>query len=218
MNALSTQKASGFTMLELLIVIAVMATLTALAVPSFSSMREARRLKESSIAISGAMTFARAEAIRTGNVHLLFVGTDAEGNGLQDASSNPVPILVLDDGRPGSAGQNCKIDSAEPFRTLGLNQGVTSGIATGTTRAPGDFGNGAISTGSSFSEPGGSAATWVMFRPDGAPLAFDENCVVGPTGSGSGAFYLTNGTRNVGVVLSPMGAIRVHGWNAVWSL
>jgi hypothetical protein len=36
---------------------------------------------------------------------------------------------------------------------------------------------------------------------------------VGTTALGGAAFYLTNGTRDYAVVLSPMGGVRIHVWN-----
>jgi hypothetical protein len=43
---------------------------------------------------------------------------------------------------------------------------------------------------------------------------------IGATALGGAAFYLTNGTRDYAVVLSPMGGVRVHVWNSgagAWS-
>ena len=58
----------------------------------------------------------------------------------------------------------------------------------------------------------------MLFRPEGTPLAFDTSCVTDTIGSGAGGVYLTNAERDVAVVLSPLGATRVHaaageGWS-----
>ena len=39
-----------------------------------------------------------------------------------------IPFLVLDDGRPGSANQNCRIDSGETTRVVRFERGVAPGI------------------------------------------------------------------------------------------
>lgn len=54
-----------------------------------------------------------------------------------------------------------------------------------------------------------------MFRGDGIPVTFDAGCNVGTIGSGNGAVYVTNGDRDYAVVLTALGAVRVHAWNAV---
>jgi hypothetical protein len=44
-------------------------------------------------------------------------------------------------------------------------------------------------------------------------VTFDAACNLSPIGDGGGAVYLTNGQRDYAVVLSPLGAVRVHAWN-----
>ena len=36
---------------------------------------------------------------------------------------------------------------------------------------------------------------------------------MGQLGSGNGAIYITNGSRDYAIVLNPLGGIRVHAWN-----
>ena len=169
------------------------------------------------MSLTGALNLTRSEAIRTGNIHILFFGQDAQGDPLLDGNGVTVPVLILDDGRPGSLNQNCQIDGGEAIQTVRPETGVSLGVGGGAGAAPGDLGTGDVTTGSSFIGPDTLAASWVLFRPEGTPRSFDIGCNTGPIGSGTGAFYMTNGTRNVAVVLSPMGGLRVHGWNGVWS-
>ncbi len=208
---------SGFTLLELMVVVVVVGVISVLAVPALNQTSSNQRLRDSAMALSGLLSLARGEAIRTGNVHIVFLGQDTLGNTLQDVNGTTVPMLMLDDGRPGSANQNCEIDSGEITHTVGEAAGVDVGLITGTAAAPSDLGTGDIMTGTSFLGPNGLAASWVLFRPEGAPLSFDATCATGAIGSGAGAFYLTNGTRNAAVVLLPMGTVRVHGWSGGWN-
>lgn len=214
----SRRRSGGFTVTELMVAIGVMATLAALAMPAFNEMTANRQLKSDAISLAGALNFARSEAIRSGNVHIVFFLKDTQDAVLKDEDDNEVPILVLDDGRPGSLNQNCLIDTGESFAAITMNSIVVPGVASGTPRAPADLGTGTISTGSSFTQPGGGGATWVMFRPEGTPVSFNTSCSVGGIGSGAGAFYLTNGARTSAVVLSPMGGARIDGWQGEWSV
>jgi len=65
--------------------------------------------------VVNALGFARSEAIRTGNNHIVFVRGDATGTALQDSSGNTVDLVVIDDQRPGDTDQNCRIDSGEAY-------------------------------------------------------------------------------------------------------
>jgi type II secretory pathway pseudopilin PulG len=208
-------------MLELVVVMAMIALLSAIAVPAFARWAAAQRLYDSARAVDGALAKARSEARRSGNVHLVFFGVDAEGNALADALGNPVPVLVLNDGLPGSANQNCVIDGGESYESYPFTASqVNYGLSLAAAAVPSDAGLGDITTGASFVDDEGNDASWVMFRPDGVPLAFDSNCNLGVVGSGGGAVYLTNGTRDIAVVLTPLGATRLHAFdpaNATWS-
>jgi type II secretory pathway pseudopilin PulG len=206
------------TLLELVVAVVIIGVMAAMAIPAMSQTSTNARLKGLGMSLSGALNLARSEAIRTGNIQIVFLGQDAQGNVLLDGNGVEVPVLILDDGRPGSVNQNCQIDVGEIIQSVAQEPGVSIGVSGGAPAAPGDQGTGDITTGSSYVGPDTLAASWVLFRPEGTPRSFDIACATGAMGSGAGAFYLTNGTRNVSVVVSPMGALRVHGWNQVWSL
>ncbi len=57
-------RASGFTMVELMVTIAILAILAAIAFPSFTSLINSNRLAGASNELIGAFQFARGEAIR----------------------------------------------------------------------------------------------------------------------------------------------------------
>jgi type IV fimbrial biogenesis protein FimT len=56
-------KSRGFTMLELMVAIAVVAVLTALAVPSFRTTIQKHRLRSATDTLQAAIDYARAEAV-----------------------------------------------------------------------------------------------------------------------------------------------------------
>jgi len=206
----------GFTLLELVVVLAIFGALLAAAVPGLERWFEDQRLKSAARGVGDSLSLARTEALRTGSVHIVFFQTDALGNLLTDADGDPVPMLVLNDGAPGSAGQDCQIGAGEPTRTFPAEPDVSWGVSAATAAAPEDAGAGAIGDGSSFLEPDGDDASWVLFRPDGTPRAFgidSGTCTVGDLGSGGGGLYLTNGRRDYAVVLAPLGGVSVNAWD-----
>ena len=208
------KRTAGFSLNELMIIVAVIGILASVAVPSTDELLANQRLNSSSRSVSKALSYARGESIRTGNIHVVFFGTDIAGNPLQDADGDTVPILVVNDGRPGSAQQNCAVDGGETTLGLGFEKNVAYGAIAATGRVPTDAGAGSASSGSTFTDGGGNAANWVLFRPEGTPLAFTTGCGIGGIGSGGGAIYLTNGVNDASIVISPLGANRVHSWNA----
>jgi hypothetical protein len=177
------------------------------------------RLKTSTRGIASAFSLARSEAVRSGNIHLVFVGTDASGNDLPDYNGTAAVAVVVNDGAVGSANQNCVIDSGETIWQLGPGQNVSGGVMSGVTQMTEDVGTGNRTSGSTFTEPDNDAASWVLFRPGGTAHAFDSSCVIGDIGTGAGGIYLNNGTRQFGVALRPLGTTRVRTWdveNSQW--
>lgn len=207
------------TLVEVAVVVAIVGILLGLSFSGLQRWQGNERASAAARSMGNLFRFASTEATRKESVHILFFAIagngDILGNPLLDPSGTPVPVLLLDDGPLGSANQNCAIDVGEETHVLAANAGVGWGFAVSAgVKAPGDATAIASTTGSSFSTPGGVAAsTWVAFMPDGRPLAFDVGCSMGQLGSGNGAIYLTNGSRDYAIVLNPLGGIRVHAWN-----
>ena len=86
---------SGFSLIEVLIVVALLGVMAMLAAPSMSRMRTNQRLKDRALEFAAVVNYARSQAVLTGNNHLVFYGTDALGATLQDSSSNPVPNVEV---------------------------------------------------------------------------------------------------------------------------
>ena len=205
----------GFSLLEVVIVWALIGVISALGAPSFFQWAAHQRLRNSALELTGALSYARSEAIRTGNIHLFLFQEDAQGSTLPSS-----PILVVDDGRPGASDQNCAIDAGEPTKRFFLENGVTFGLSEAPGKVSSDPGAASVASGSTFENAVGAAATWVLFRPEGPPLAFSSDCTTGAVGSGGGGIYLTNGVRDAAVVLTPLGATHPHSWGgnpAAWT-
>lgn len=63
---LASTRARGFTAIELMVTVAIMAILAALAAPSFSSLIESWRVREAVEELQNTIYFARSEAIKRG--------------------------------------------------------------------------------------------------------------------------------------------------------
>ena len=208
----------GLTLLELAVALAIVSAMLGLAYTSMSAWQQNERAAAFARSMADLYRYAASEAVRKESVQIVFLAAggagDTAGTALVDGSGDPVPVLLLDDGALGDPGQNCQIDLGEATVTLAAATGVNWGFtASGGTKAPGDSTAVASTTGSSFAMPSGSASTWVAFLPDGRPVGFDAACALGQLGSGDGAVYITNGQRDFGIVLNPLGGVRIHSWN-----
>jgi prepilin-type N-terminal cleavage/methylation domain-containing protein len=224
--ARAKSRSAGFTLIEAVIVVAIIGIVMASSVPNITRYFENGRGRAAAKSIADALNIARAQAIRTGSNQIVFFSIivggaaagDTGGTALTDVSGNPVPVFVLNDGAPGSANQNCLIDAAEERITFAVQAGVGWGANAppAASPAPDDDAVAVIPTdGSSFRAPDGTPnMTWVQFRPDGVPVAIDNACNPGRLGSGGGTIYLQTANRDFAITLSPLGGVRVHVWNA----
>ncbi len=220
-TVVSRRRRTGLTLIEIMVVVAIAGILAAMAVPQLQQLMANQRVKGAARSIADAYVLARAEAIRSGNAHIVFLspGNPAAGDvagtplGIDPHTGGVWPAIVLDDGAPGT--WNCRIDPGEPTLPVPAALGVNWGIAlAGGTRAPGDETTVGPALGATFEDPNGAPVTWVMFRGDGIPVSFDAACNPGTLGSGNGAVYVTNGRRDYAVVLTALGGVRVHAWEA----
>lgn len=207
-EASTTSRAqAGFTFLEVMVVVAIIAALAMLAAPDLSQFLANQRVKSAARSIADSFQLARAEAIRSGNAHIVYLLDQPDPGGTAPGT----PALVIDDGP--AATRNCRIDAGESRNTVAAERGVSWGVAqAGNPPAPGDYLDADPSVGATFRDAAGNTVSWVLFRGDGVPLTFDAACSLAPIGSGGGAVYLTNGSRDYAVVLSPLGAVRVHAF------
>jgi prepilin-type N-terminal cleavage/methylation domain-containing protein len=231
-NALREERKAfqrGFTLIEMMVTVAVIGVLAVVVGFQLEEWFANQRAKSAARSAADVFLLARGEAVRTGRNHIVFFGppgsTDPAGTALTDGAGEVVPLLVLDDGPPATA--NCRIDAGEAMEFVRSERDVSWGLSAATQRAPDDLGGAPFAppqaSGSTFADPDDNPANWILFRADGVPVAFSYaagSCdEIGRTGTGGGALYLTNGRRDHAVVLSPLGAARVHLWrpDGAWS-
>jgi prepilin-type N-terminal cleavage/methylation domain-containing protein len=220
-----TRRNAGFSAIELMIVVAIIGVAAAAAVPSWRATQANSRLRGAGGDVSDVLQAARARAVANGRNFVVYfdtgvnAGRDVCGNDLLDGQGNPVPILMLDD-----ANGNCCIDAGEAIETRPAAQGVQWGVDFAGAAAPGDPDPSASFTlGSTFRDPANARTEWVAFQPDGIPVGFPNSggaCTLGATGTGAGAIYLNNDRRDMAVVLTPLGGVKVHGFEisgGVWT-
>jgi len=218
----------GFTLIEAMVVLGIVAALAAAAIPSIQEMIERRRLQGFARDIGNMLQIARSQAVRTGNNHVVFVGplgtADPAGTVLVDASGATVPLLILNDGSPSTA--NCHIDGGEDRETISLPSQISFGVSGANAKVPTDTGTASFSppqaSGTTASDPSNNPTNWVLFRPDGIPVGFDPTATtcgtIGDTGTGGAGLYVTSGGRDYAVTLAPLGSVRLHTWGgAGWT-
>lgn len=129
----------GFTIIELMVVIAIFATLVALAAPSFRPLVERWRVRDATETLQSTIYYARSEAIkRSGNVIIIKGGDtavcstmttaqwscgwsvffDANGNGTQDTCV------------PGATPNECELQRVEAPTRLNINLPGSTGRIT----------------------------------------------------------------------------------------
>jgi prepilin-type N-terminal cleavage/methylation domain-containing protein len=216
---MTMQRRGGFSLIEVMIVVAILGIFALIGgIAMRSSMGEARA-KGAVRNFADLMMLARTEAIRTGDNHIVFFAHDAENNALTGGGGQPAAALLIRD-QDGDG----KVDAGEKVAAVNVDTTDSLGwgsayAASGSSKAPNDNPAATFPESDadffccSFTEPGGAAARWVLFRPDGMPRAFSVGPFsAGNVASGNGAVYVTSGERDYAVVLAPLGGVRVHAW------
>ncbi|QEE24448.1 prepilin-type N-terminal cleavage/methylation domain-containing protein [Rhodanobacter glycinis] len=112
----------GFTLVELMITLAVAVILTAIAVPSFRNLTLSNRLTTTANDIVGALNVARMEAVKR-NASVQFCSNDSTANG-----SDTLGALCASDGGGAGGAVVTSINGADTQLVQATNMGLGSGI------------------------------------------------------------------------------------------
>lgn len=125
--------AKGFTLIELMITLSVLAIVLSLAAPSFSTMRQDSRIGSLSSELQSAIQFARAEAVKR-HANVIICRRNAAGTACENGTNWAAGWLVRQVG-----GDIIKVwDSATSISITGPDGGVTF-RNNGITTAAGNF-------------------------------------------------------------------------------
>ncbi len=127
---------SGFTLAELLIAVAMIGTLSAMAVPSLKSMAERQEIHGQARQIAASLLWARLEAVRKrGVVRLSFIDTgedmpggaysiwlDVNDNGVKDVADGDVDLRLV------QISNTVSVDNANDLLFNSLGMGKTGSI------------------------------------------------------------------------------------------
>jgi prepilin-type N-terminal cleavage/methylation domain-containing protein len=210
----------GFTLIEAMIVFAVIGVMAGLVAGALARRSGDQRAKAAVRSVADLMLLARAEAIRTGTNHAVFVQLDPADDPLVDKNGNPVAALMIADADADGLPDGGEYKASVPFDDTGSLQWGSTLAAAASEEAPNDNAAGTFPATDpdfaccTFTDPGGNPSRWVVFLPDGLPRSFSTGpFATGAMGSGLGAVYVSSGTRDYAVVLAPLGSVRVHSWN-----
>jgi prepilin-type N-terminal cleavage/methylation domain-containing protein len=213
--------ASGFTLIETMIVVALMAMLVGLVIPSFARQRTRSDARSHAARIMGVLKEARTQAISFGQpVMVLF--------------DDPVAPDVLPDGSFArivrNTDSNCEEDPAVDIITdVEIEPGLSDSVSAygmhgsmsapfpGTALPPQDEAGttlAALNKGTSFPDDPVSGLAGIAFDDKGMPVTIEIGGTCGSAGSGAGAVYVTdNNTGVYGVILAPLGSLKFFSLN-----
>lgn len=206
--------ARGFTLIEVAIVAVIISIMVLVGMGGLQQWIRNQRGKEMARQFADLLMVSRSEALRSGEAVVVFFNADRGGNPLTDAAGAAVAALAIRD-----LDGDGNVDSGERFTQVAYPPpgSISWGHTDATDIAMGDPGTAGSPPPAAlnFDQPDGTAATWVAFLPDGTPRAYVDDSLAGTgaVGTGAGAIYLTSGSRDYAVVLSPLGTVHVQVWD-----
>ena len=211
---------TGFTMIEMAIVLAMIGVIVAIAVPSFDRYRSLEEAKETATEIAAALRRARSLAVKEGVPYLVIFNPNQSGAAI------PAPNPPVDPGALARVVRDANADSREtggetvfeiiPQRmaSFGVTPYRGPGIHPAAPRIGTDVQGGTlngIAEGANFPIDGTTGVPAVAFTPRGVavPLGALQNL-----GAGAGSYYVTDNNHAVfAATVGPLGAVRIRAYS-----
>lgn len=195
------RRTEGFTMLEIMIVVALIAVMTALAAPRLVAFQIRQDAREMVQRVAGVLADARAEAIRKGNNQFLLFDIPVIGS-----------VRWVDD-----ANNDWQLTPGETSRDTNLMRNLSTTVSRyGAVPGPPaavavlEEGGGVLPPGGiSFPVDPATAAPAIGFTSRGLPVSIPAGIILTPAGS----YYVTDNLSQVyAATMLPLGGMRVRGF------
>ncbi len=205
----------GFTLIELMVVVAIIGVCAAVAMPAMTSYRRKEDTRQAAVGVSGMLTNARARAIASGRMTFVLLGEPTDGS--VPFVPGQIAALVTDD--DGDNAVTAADTALAIFPTAGLNADISyygvNGTPHSTALVPADdlsesepaVALGALADGSTLPTSAVLGVPVAAFSPQGAAVAIDTPA---EWGTGAGGIYVTdNADAVLAVLVMPLGAVRM---------
>jgi prepilin-type N-terminal cleavage/methylation domain-containing protein len=206
----------GFTLIELMIVVAIIGVCAAIAMPAMTSYKRREDTRQAAVSVSGMLTNARARAIASGRMTFVLLGEP--GDGSVPFAPGQIAAMVTDDDGDNAV---TAADTAVPiFPDPGMNPEISYYGLNGTPHSaaplpPDDLSEsepdvalGAVGDGTTLPLSAALGVPVVAFSPQGAAVAADTPA---EWGTGAGGIYITdNSDAVVAVLVLPLGSVKMQ--------
>ena len=176
---------AGFTLIELMVTLAIAAILLTVGVPNFREFIERNRISSTTNMLVGALQLARSEAIKRGNNPVILCKSNSAGTACNTSGDWKDGWLLYAD------------KNADKSFTAGTDELIRRYDAMPKL---------AITTGSSFQ-------CWIGFSANGHPEGGGTNCAGGLVGNGTFSICAASTTatkRGRSIVVNKIGRIRTE--------
>jgi len=206
----------GFTLIELMTVVAIMGIVVALAIPAMTSYKRKEDTRRAAVNVSGMLTNARARAIASGRMTFLLLAEPVDGSVVFQPGQ--IAALVTDD--DGDLAVTAADTAVAIFPAEGMNPSVSLYGASSTPHSavaisPDDLSEsepnvdlGALADGSTLPDSAVLGVPVAAFSPQGAAVATDTPA---EWGTGAGGIYVTDNDNVVlAVLVMPLGSVKMQ--------